>query len=126
MTFKQFCNSNPTLPLNTLREQWGRIQKALQSDMAKRFGDLTGAKFRSQGKVRIIEGQAYSTIRAEKLVESTVADIRAEEQRVADASARRLGKLAEVKAIASEEGRKGLDLVELCKASDSKPEPVAA
>ncbi len=119
MTFKQFSIQHPDLTVGQLRALWGKVSKALQSDMSTRFGGLQGATFKSASKVRIVDGVAQIALTATRRVPATLAEIEAAKQAESDASARRMGKLAECAAEARESKRMGLDLIALCKAQDS-------
>lgn len=127
MTFKQFAQNHPDMTVGQLRQLWGKVSKALQDDMRARFGGMTGVTYKRTGKVRMVDGQAVTTLAAVKRVVATAPEIREERQRNADASARRDGKLAECEAEAVEAGRKGLDLVALVRGQDQPtPEPATS
>lgn len=119
MTFKQYAESQSHLPLGTIRANWGKITQAVQSDLATRHGGGKGGTYKLTGKVN---SDGLVRVSHTRVVQATAAEIRAQRQAASEASARADGKLAELEALASEEGRKGLDLVELVKAkTDTKP-----
>ena len=121
MTFKTYCAENPTLTLNQLRANWGKICKSLQDDYKSRFGEskLAGT-YAVKGRV---DKDGYIKLAHVRAVKATASEIQTERQRVADSAAKRDGKLAELASLARKEGRKGLSLLDLLA---DKPAPSGA